>query len=253
MRIVGNLVRVPLGGISVLAPRASPYLGLGSRVASVPAYRAVPPAGPANRQGSLAHPLLLVHGAWGLEEALCDLAEQLAAEGRVVLAPDLAGGSRPADAEAAAALLAGLDPDAAIRALAASIDALRADPAGRDDRPAAGGRPARGDRVDAVGFGGGAPLAAFLAVVRPEIGRLVLVGGDPPDLPLSAWDPLEADALVLLGSDQDEGPAAGWTATLEGLGRHVAIETLPAEVVADDPAEPLVGDRIRDFLARTAG
>ncbi|MBP1705586.1 MAG: hypothetical protein H6Q36_1325 [Chloroflexi bacterium] len=107
--------------------------------------------------------------------------------------------------------------------------------------------------MDVAGFGGGAPLAAFLAVVRPEVARLVLAGGDPPNLPVSAWEPLEADALVLRGADQDGGPAAGWAATLEGLGRRVSFETLADGVVADDPAEPEVRERIVAFLRRPGG
>lgn len=220
----------------MLDSRVSPYVGPDALVPTVSACRAVPMSGPDAARGPLAPPLLIVHGAWGLDEAVCDLADALAADGRLVLAPDLAGGIRPADPEAAAALLATLNPDEAIRGLAASVDALRADPFGG------------GDRIEVVALGAGAPLAAFLAVVRPEITGIVLAGGDPPDLPVAAWDGIEADALVLLDAEQDPGPAAAWAATLVGLGRHVEIETLPAGVVADDPAEPLVRAWIREFL-----
>ena len=82
---------------------------------------------------------------------------------------------------------------------------------------------------------------------------LVLVGGDPPNLPVAAWDGIEADALVLLDDEQDPGPAGAWAATLGGLGRRVDIETLPPGVAADDPAGPLVRDRVREFLRVTAG
>lgn len=238
---MGHLVRVPLRGVSVLDARAGPYLGLDAKVPTVTALRAVPAVRPPAGTGPPVAPVLLVHGAWGLDAAVIDLADALAADGRAVLAPDMAGGRCPADPGAAAALLAGLDPDEAIRALAASVDAVRADPF------------TSGDLVFVVGLGGGAPLAAFLAVVRVEIAALVLAGGDPPDLPVAAWDGLEADALVLLGAEQDPGPAAAWAATLAGLGRRVDIETLPAGMAADDPDEPLVRDRIREFLRKAPG
>ncbi|MCU0484135.1 MAG: dienelactone hydrolase family protein, partial [Chloroflexi bacterium] len=248
---MGHIVRVPLRGISVLDLAAAPYADPDAPLPTVAAFRAVPVEWPEAATGAQpAVPLLLVHGAWGLDEPVCDLADGLATDGRVVLVPDLAEGRRPADPGAAAALLAGLDAEDGIRILAASVDALRADP---HVRGAAASRAGAIDHVDVAGFGGGAPLAAFLAVVRPEIERLVLAGGDPPGLPVAAWDGLEADVLVLLGADQDGGPANAWAATLHGLGRHVAVEVLPSEAVADDPGDAFVEERIRSFLARGAG
>lgn len=260
---MGEVVRVPLIGRSVRGRRDRPYVGPDAAMPAIAAFRASPAAAtasvaaargdtaasaaaPSDGATSPVRPVILVHGAWGLDSAICDLADALAAGGAVVLVPDLAGGRLPVDRDAAAALLAGLEPEDAIRALAASVDALRADPAlqGGDDA-----RDSTAAGVDVAGFGAGAPLAAFLAVVRPEITRLVLAGGDPPDLPIAAWDGLEADALVLLGADQDGGPAAAWAATLAGLGPHARIETLPDDVVADDPGEPMVAERLRRFFA----
>lgn len=245
------MVHVPLRGPSVVGAGGALYVGPDASLPSVAAYRAVPASAPGDpalaKGGADLQLVFLVHGAWGLDEAICDLADAIAGDGSVVLVPDLARGRRPAAPEAAAAFLAGLDPEDAIRTLAAAIDALRADPL------APRGPAGIGTGVRVAGFDGGASLAAFLAVVRPEVERLVLAGGDPPRLPVAAWDGLEADVLVLLGADQDGGPAAAWAAIADGLGCRVAIETTPTDAVADDPGDPWVVERIRAFLGRQVG
>jgi hypothetical protein len=52
----------------------------------------------------------------------------------------------------------------------------------------------------------GAPLAAFTATVRPEIGVVVLVGGELPHLPLDAWARAAA-RFVIVSASTDDVPA----------------------------------------------
>ncbi len=224
---MGHLVRVPLRGPSVISdprparpapadPAADP---VASHDASVPALRSVPATG--RGPG-----LVLVHDAWGLHDEVGALADALAAAGYAVLAPDLADDRRPTDAEGALALAAGIDPEDAGRALAATVDALRADAS--VDRT----------RVGTIGLGMGAPLAAFLATLRPDIAAAVLAG-PAPDLPEEAWARSEAAFLVLPPAEDEEAVAAAetWADRLRSFGREVVVA--PAPLTPDDePAGP---------------
>jgi len=113
---------------------------------AIGALRGAPPAG----QG---RGVLLVHDAWGLDEDAAALVAALAAAGFVVLAPDLLGGRRAADADEARALAAGLDAEDASLVLAAAVDAITADAS------------TRSGPLGAVGKGMGAPLVAFVATL----------------------------------------------------------------------------------------
>lgn len=153
---------------------------------AIAALRAAPPAG--RGRG-----VLLVHDAWGLDRDAAALVAALAAAGFVVLAPDLLGGRRAVDADEARALAAGLDPEDAALVLAAAVDAITADPI------------TRSGPLGAVGIGMGAPLAAFVATLRPEI-ALAVLAGPVPDLPLETWARADADLVVL--STHGAGDAA---------------------------------------------
>ncbi|MCU0478922.1 MAG: dienelactone hydrolase family protein [Chloroflexi bacterium] len=156
----------------------------------VAAVRALPAIGPARG-------VLLAHDAWGLDEEAVTLAAALAELGFSVLAPDLAGGRRAGDPAEAAAMAAGLDAEEAMLVLAAAVDVLAADPA---TRPGA---------IGVVGVGMGAPLGAFLATLRPEIGIVVTVDGPLPELPVETWSRSDASFVVLAGADDGPGDDPG--------------------------------------------
>lgn len=190
---------------------------LAHRSLAVAALRAAP-------SGDGPYPgVLLVHDAWGLDDEVAGLVGGLAAAGFTVLAPDLLAGRRPVDAAEAHAAAAGLDAEDATLLLATAVDALGADPATR-----------RGP-VGAVGLGMGAPLAAFLATIRPEIGVVVLAG-PVPELPLEAWSAATADLVVVAPEPGDDiGPGE------DDVGR--ADDAADAE---ETPAvDPAVLDRAR--------
>jgi dienelactone hydrolase len=172
--------------------------------------------------------ILLVHDAWGLDDEIAGLALALADEGFVVLAPDLARGRRAADADEAAALAASVDAADAVKVLAAAADALAGDPG---TRPGAMG---------VVGLGMGAPLAAFLATLRPEIAVVVAIDGPIPELPLEAWGRTEATVVLVAGpGDPDPQDPGGWDAdpgldAVRAAGVEVRL-VVPA-AVHDEPA-----------------
>lgn len=171
---------------------------------TVDAIRAVPATSPSPG-------ILLVHDAWGLDDAIADLAGALADRGYAVLAPDLVWGRRASDAAAATAVAAATDAEDAARLLAIAVDHLGADPA------------VRGGPIGAVGVGMGAPLAAFTATIRPEISVVVALDGPVPDLPIDAWARARASLLVVAATE-DPGPCAYHPEAALDLPRAAGLE-----------------------------
>lgn len=82
-------------------------------------YLAVPPSG--SGPG-----VLLIQEWWGLTDYIADVANRLAAEGFVALAPDLFGGTVTHDADEAGRLMGDLPVDQAVADLAGAVDFLLA-------------------------------------------------------------------------------------------------------------------------------
>lgn len=80
-------------------------------------YLALPPAG--RGPG-----VIVIQEWWGLTDHIRDVADRLAAEGFVALAPDLYGGSVTHDGEEAAEMMSRLPEDEGVRLLAGSVDFL---------------------------------------------------------------------------------------------------------------------------------
>jgi carboxymethylenebutenolidase len=68
--------------------------------------------------------VIVIQEWWGLTDHIASVADRLAAEGFVALAPDLYGGKTTHDADEAGNLLMSLDADAAARDLAGAVDYL---------------------------------------------------------------------------------------------------------------------------------
>jgi carboxymethylenebutenolidase len=85
-------------------------------------YLAMPPAG--SGPG-----LIVIQEWWGLTDHIVDIADQLAAEGFVALAPDLFGGRTAHDSGEAGALMAQLPAEEAAKDLAGAVDYLLSSPA----------------------------------------------------------------------------------------------------------------------------
>ncbi|MFN8450607.1 MAG: dienelactone hydrolase family protein [Anaerolineae bacterium] len=123
------------------------------------AYLALPEA----EQGA---GVLLIHPWWGLTEFFGALADRLAGEGFVVLAPDLYHGATAETVEEADALRLKLDPDAVIAQLDEALDYLRAHPA------------VTSADLGVIGFSLGASWGLYLAHHRPDVvGALVAFYG----------------------------------------------------------------------------
>lgn len=114
------------------------------------AYLALPEA----EQGA---GVLLIHPWWGLTEFFGALADRLAGEGFVVLAPDLYHGATAETVEEADALRLKLDPDAVIAQLDEALDYLRAHPA------------VTSADLGVIGFSLGASWGLYLSHHRPDV------------------------------------------------------------------------------------
>ena len=100
--------------------------------------------------------VVVIQEWWGLTDHMADVADRLAAEGFVALAPDLYGGRTTHDAGEAVSLMSELPVEQAVRDLAGAVDFLLA-----HER-------VTGGRVGAVGFcmGGG-----FVLQLGAEVGE----------------------------------------------------------------------------------
>ncbi len=115
--------------------------------------------------------ILLMHAWWGLNSFFKEVADRLASEGYVVLAPDLYGGKTASEIEDAKQLIKELDYHQAIKVEEAALDYLLNHPA------------VQGKEVGAIGFSMGASYATWLATLRPEVTAIVICygGSDEPD------------------------------------------------------------------------
>jgi carboxymethylenebutenolidase len=128
------------------------------------AYLALP--GQGNGPG-----VLLLHAWWGLNDFFKELADRLAAEGFVVLAPDLYDGKIASTIEDAERLGSALDANAkeAIGSVTAAADYLLGHPG------------SRGSRIGAIGFSLGSAYAIWLSTLKPELAAVVLFYGVWPE------------------------------------------------------------------------
>ncbi len=110
--------------------------------------------------------VLLLHAWWGLTGFFKGLADRLANEGFVILAPDLYGGMQTAETIADAEKLSDSlsTRDGLQRALGA-VDHLLSHPA------------VRGDKIGVIGFSLGAAFAEMASEAMPEVAAVVLFYG----------------------------------------------------------------------------
>ncbi|MBF6612786.1 MAG: dienelactone hydrolase family protein [Chloroflexi bacterium] len=109
--------------------------------------------------------ILLLHAWWGLNGFIKRLADRFAAEGFIVLAPDLYGGPTAATIEEAEKLVSNLDDQRASAIALASVDYLLGQSA------------TESANIRVVGFSLGAAYAAWLTKKRPQITSAVLFYG----------------------------------------------------------------------------
>lgn len=154
-------------------------------------------------QGYLALPaagsgpgVVLIQEWWGLVDHVRDVADRLAGEGFVVLAPDLFRGENTTEPDDAMRLMMGLAMGRAARDIAGAASYL----AGREE--VAGG-------IGAVGFCMGGSLALWSATLSDDIRAAV---GFYPAVPWErmepTWPRYDGKAAQIHNSEEDGGPDA---------------------------------------------
>ncbi len=137
------------------------------------------PSGSAEAHGYLALPtsgtgpgVIVIQEWWGLTDHIADVADRLAAEGFVALAPDLFGGRTAHDADEAGQLMSELPVDRAAQDLGGAVDFLLAHEA------------VTSSAVGAVGFCMGGGFVLLLAAQQGDkVGAAVPFYGVGPAVP----------------------------------------------------------------------
>jgi carboxymethylenebutenolidase len=159
--------------------------------------------------------VLVLHAWWGLTPFFRDVADRLAAEGFVALAPDLHGGRTTDDPAEAAAILAEVDPNEVahlVRSSAFTLQNLPATPEGP---------------LGVVGFSMGASWAMWLSARSPEAVAATAIFYGAQDIDL-----LDAQSAYLGHfAEADEFVSDDEVVLMEGdlhlLGRDVEFHRYP--------------------------
>ena len=130
--------------------------------------------------------VLVVQEWWGLNEHIQDVAQRLATEGFVALAPDLYEGKTTKDPNLAAAWMSALDPEKAVRILLAGLRFLQEK------------EPIYAEHVGVIGFCMGGSYALLLACRAPALKAAVPFYGDLPD-PLEQVKNIRCPVLFIAG------------------------------------------------------
>ena len=130
--------------------------------------------------------VLLVHEWWGLNEHIQDVAERLAAEGFVALAPDLYDGKVTKDPDLASAWMSALQPEQAIRMLLAALRFLQEK------------EPVYAEHIGVIGFCMGGSYALLLACRASALKAAVPFYGDAPD-PIDQVKNIRCPVLFIAG------------------------------------------------------
>lgn len=165
--------------------------------------------------------MLVVHEIFGLSDWVRAVADQLAAEGFIAVAPDLISGkapggkgSRAVGPDDARALIAGLDPGEIVRRLNAAARYATSLPAALP-------------RFAVVGFCWGGGVSFSYAAEQPGLSAAVVFYGTSPSA--DALDRIKAPVLGLYGGNDERvdatvGPAAQ---VMKKLGKSFEYEMFP--------------------------
>lgn len=154
--------------------------------------------------------VIAVQEWWGLNPQMKGVADRLADEGFVALAPDLYRGelAEHDEMDKAGHLMSTLPMDRAARDMTGAVDFLT------------GNAAVTGDAIGAIGFCMGGGLVLTLGCLRPDKVKAVVpyygvVGFDDPGAP--DWSKLEASVQGHYGENDDFFPAAKASALEAGL------------------------------------
>jgi carboxymethylenebutenolidase len=159
--------------------------------------------------------VLVLHAWWGLNDFFKGVADRLASQGYVALAPDLYNGAVARTVEEAKEMMGRASDDSSKSIVLGAVDYLRS-------LPAVGGR-----RIGAIGFSMGGGWALWLSVQRPENVAAVVVfystGGDDYSKALAAF-------LGHYAADDEWEPNEGvraFESQLRGSGREAEFHFYP--------------------------
>ncbi|MGW2340799.1 dienelactone hydrolase family protein [Streptomyces sp. NPDC001661] len=152
--------------------------------------------------------VLVIQEWWGLTDHIADIADRLAAEGFVALAPDLYGGNVAHDSEEAFAMMRDLPVERGVGLLSGAVDCLLALPQ------------VTSDTVGAVGFCMGGGFVLYLAAEDQRVSAAVpfygVIQGAVPD-----FSRLKARILGHYGDRDEAIPPA----TLSGLRATITAQS----------------------------
>lgn len=136
--------------------------------------------------------VIVVQEWWGIDDNIRGVADRLAGEGLVALAPDLYHGDMAREPGEAQKMMMALNVDQAAKELRGAAQALKANGA-------------TGQKVGAVGFCMGGQLALYAGTVSPDVGAVVDFYGIHPDVKPD-YSKLQGPVLILCG---DQDPMSG--------------------------------------------
>jgi carboxymethylenebutenolidase len=159
--------------------------------------------------------VVVIQEWWGLNDNIKDIANRLATEGFVALAPDLYHGNVTSEPDEAGKLMMSMKMDEAAKDMAGAVDYL----VGLDA--------ATGDKVGSIGYCLGGGLSLYLASLKPQVGACVIYYGI---LPGSQPDLSKVQAPVLGHYAENDGFASPAAARdlemkLKSLGKQVEFHT----------------------------
>jgi carboxymethylenebutenolidase len=164
--------------------------------------------------------VIVIQEWWGLNDQIKSVAERLATEGFVALAPDLYRGAHASEPDEAAKIMMSLNLERATKDLSGAVDFLAAHDA------------VAGDGVGVIGFCMGGGVALWLATLRPDQVKAVV-----PFYGIIPWEAAQPDysklAAVVQGhyaeNDDFANPESvrALDAQLKGLGKQAEFFEYP--------------------------
>lgn len=136
--------------------------------------------------------VIVVQEWWGLRDDIKAIADRLAAEGFIALAPDLYHGDLAREPAEAQKMMMALNIDGAAKELRGAAQALKANGA-------------TGEKTGSVGFCMGGQLALYAGTVSPDVGAVVDFYGVHPNVKPD-YSKLQGPVLILVG---DQDPMSG--------------------------------------------
>ena len=202
---------------------------------------------PASGSGQRGPGVIVIQEWWGLVGHIKEVADRLAGEGFVALAPDFYHGAKTGEPDEAMQLLMGMAMDRAAKDIQGAAQYL----ATRDE--------VTGDGVGAVGFCAGGSLALWSAALADEVKVAVaFYPGMPWERMSPTWGNYSGKAAMIHASEQDGTSKAEGIQTaikaIEAAGGEVAVFDYPGTQHAffnDERSEVYDADAAASAWSRT--